>query len=128
MKKILGLTVFMALAAAVCLIATKAMAIEPDKEQVIVFDNPQCQGEPYMTLKKGDYPDLGKYNTAGKDSPTWNDAVSCMKIGEGLKVKVFKDANFKGLKKTFSQTAANNGTVSLANDPWDDSISSLKIY
>jgi hypothetical protein len=128
MKNMVMSAVFLALAAAACLVSVKALAIEPEKDQVIVFDNPQCQGEPYMTMKKADYEDMRVYQTSGKDSPTWDNAVSCMKIGEGLKVRVYEKANFKGKNKIFSRTAENNGLVSLADTPWDNMISSLKIY
>ena len=128
MKNMVVSAALLALAAAACLIPVKALAIDPEKEQVIVFDNPQCQGETYMVMKKGEYPNLRSYQTSGKDSPAWDDAVSCMKIGEGVKVRVYEKINFKGKNKIFSKTADNKGTVSLANTPWDDLISSLKIY
>jgi hypothetical protein len=128
MKKLVSLLVFVSLLAAVSLLAMKASAIDPEKEQVIVFDNPQCQGEPYMVMKKGEYPDLRAYQTSGKDSPTWDNAISCMKIGEGVKVRIYEKINFKGKNKIFGKTAENSGTVSLANTPWDNMISSLKIY
>lgn len=127
MKKIMVSAAYLALAAALILISARAAAIDPESSQVIVYENPQCQGEPYMILKVGEYPDLGAYNISGKDSPTWNESVSCMKIGNDVKVKVFKHTNYKGMKKTFTKTADNKGTVSLANDPWDNSISSIKI-
>jgi len=128
MKKMMVSAALLALAAAACLISVKAFAIDPEKEQVIVFENPQCQGEPYMVMKKADYPDLRAYQTSGKDSPAWDDAVSCIKIGEGVKVRVYEKINFKGKNKIFSRTTENNGIVSLANTPWDNLISSLKIY
>ena len=128
MKKLVSLLVFGALLATISLMTIKASAVEPEKEQVIVFDNPQCQGEPYMTMKKADYPDMHAYPTAGKDSPTWDNAISCMKIGEGVKVRIYEKINFKGKNKIFSKSAENSGIVSLANTPWDNMISSLKIY
>jgi hypothetical protein len=128
MNKMVMSAVLLALAAAACLVSVKALAIEPEKEQVIVFDNPQCQGEPYIIMKKADYEDMRAYQTSGKDSPTWDNAVSCMKIGEGVKVRVYDRTSFKGKNKIFSRTAENNGLVSLANTPWDNLISSMKIY
>jgi hypothetical protein len=124
MKKILITVLFLA----AIMVVTDARAIEPEKGQVIVFDNPQCQGEPYMVMKVGEYPDLREYKTSGKDSPSWDNDVSCMKIGEGVKVRIWMNTNYKGRNKIFSKTADNKGLVSFANQPWDDAISSMKIY
>ncbi len=101
----------------------------PPFERVVFYQDYQCETGNYMVLKRGNYPDLRCYNTGGSGSPTWNDQISCMTIGEGIaKVIVYEHINYKGKSKTFTKTSSNPlGAWSLTGNWWNDKISSVKI-
>ena len=64
---------------------------------------------------------IGEYNNLKKQ--TWfNDNISSIKIDNGYKVTVYKDADFKGSKKTLFSSSIN-----LKSIKFNDNISSLKI-
>jgi hypothetical protein len=93
------------------------------------FQDYQCETGNYIQLKKGNYPDLRSYNTGALGSPSWNDQISCMVIGDGVsKVIVYEHINYKGKSKTFTRTSSNPlGSWSLSGDWWNDNISSIKV-
>jgi hypothetical protein len=129
MKKVLMMIAFLSLAAVSFLMATKAMAIEPGPGQVVFYDDYQCKNEPLMVLNKGNYPNFNEWHLTDHNSPTWNDRVSCFKIGEGTKLKIYQKINYGGKSKEFGRTGNNpNGMWSLSGDWWDNSVSSAKIY
>jgi len=100
----------------------------PRDGEVVFYDSSQCKGEPYMVLKRGNYPDFRSYNTGGSGSPNWNDRVSCLQVGPNTNVTVYQHINYGGKSKTFNRTRSNpNGLFSLSGDWWDNSISSCKI-
>jgi len=107
-----------------------AETIQPaPKGRVVFYQEDQCTTGDKLILGRGAYPDLRLWNTAELGSPTWNDQISCMVIGEGIRrVTVFQHINYKGKSKTFSRTKSNPlGTWSLAGDWFNNNISSIKI-
>jgi len=98
-------------------------------ERVVFYQDYQCTTGNKIVLKRGSYGDLRQWNTAELGSPTWNDQISCMVIGEGIsKVTIYQHINYKGKSKTFTRTRNNPlGAWSLAGDWWNDSASSIKI-
>jgi hypothetical protein len=97
--------------------------------KAVFYQDYQCETGNYMQLKIGNYPDLRCYNTEASGSPTWNDQISCMTIGEGVsKVIVYEHINYKGKSKEFKKTSGNPlGAWSLTGDWWNDKISSIKV-
>jgi hypothetical protein len=110
-------------------LARSVAAYDAKSGEVVFYDNYQCTGEPFMVLKKGNYPDLRNYNTGELGSPDWNDRISCLQIGEGTKVTIYEHINYKGKNKTFGRTSSNpNGMWSFAGDLWNDKTSSVKVF
>lgn len=70
-----------------------------------------------------DEPDLRVYKTAGASSPNWNDRISSIKVGTGLKLIVYRDINYGGPSISFTGPA----TIStLVSNGWNDKISSFR--
>jgi len=129
MKIAFATTAFCGLVLASSMIGTRAMAIEPDPGQVVFYDDYQCKKEPHLVLNKGSYPDLRTYDLSEPGGATWNNRISCFKIGEGVKLKVFEKINYAGKSKEFGRTSSNPaGMWSLSGNWWDNSVSSVKIY
>jgi hypothetical protein len=109
----------------------EAGAIEPAPANTARFyQDYQCTSPPYIEFSKGtNVPDLRKWTIPAPGGPSWNDQISCIVIGEGVsKVIVYQDINYKGKSKTFTRTANNPlGAWSLAQDWWNDKISSIKV-
>jgi len=101
----------------------------PPYDKAVFYQDYQCETGNYMQLKIGNYPDLRGYNTAELGSPTWNDQISCMTIGAGVrKVIVYEHINYKGKSKEFKRTSSNPlGAWSLTGNWWNDKISSIKV-
>jgi len=99
------------------------------KERVVFYQNSRCTTGDKIILGRGAYSDLRQWNTAQLGSPTWNDQISCLVIGEGIhRVTVYRHINFKGKSKTFSRTNKNPlGIWSLTDDWCNNNISSMKI-
>lgn len=97
--------------------------------KVVFYQDYQCTTGNYIVLGYGNHSDLRQWNTGAQGSPTWNDQISCMAIGEGVgKVIVYQDIKFKGKSREFKRTHNNpNGVWSLAGNWWNDRISSIKI-
>mgnify|MGYP000892963109 FL=1 len=107
-----------------------ADAVQPaPKGRVVFYQNDECTTGDRIVLGRGAYSDLRQWNTAELGSPTWNDRISCLVIGEGIRrVTVFQHINYKGKSKTFSRTDGNpRGIRSLAGDWFNNNISSIKI-
>jgi hypothetical protein len=129
MKKTLIGLIVLGSAAAALVTSSKAIAIEPGPGQVVFYDDYQCKKEPHLVLDKGGYPDLRTFDLSDPGGQTWNNRISCFKIGEGAKLKVFEKINYGGKSKEFARTSSNPaGMWSLSKDWWDNSISSVKIY
>jgi hypothetical protein len=114
----------------ICSSTVIAQVVQPaPADKAVFYQDYRCTTGNKMELGRGSYPDLRTYNTAELGSPTWNDQISCMVIGQNIgKVTVYQHINFKGKSKTFTKTSNNPlGTWSLAKDWWNDSISSMKI-
>jgi len=99
------------------------------KGRVVFYQNYPCTAGDKIVLGRGAYSDLRQWNTAELGSPTWNDQISCMVIGQGIrKVTVYQHINYKGKSKAFTRTKNNPlGTWSLVDDWCNNSISSIKI-
>jgi hypothetical protein len=129
MKKVLVSLAFFGLVFGLGMIGGRAMAVEPGYGQVILYDNYQCTGDAYITLNAGSYSDFRSLSNSDSGSTeNWNDRVSCIKIGDGAKLKVYQNIKYGGKSKEFGRTTNNpNGWWSLAKDWWDNSISSAKV-
>ena len=130
MKKVFVSLAFFGLVIVLGMIGTRAMAVEPGNGQVILYDHYQCTGDAYIILDTGNYSDFRSLtNSESGQTENWNDRVSCFKIGDGAKMKVYQKINYGGKSKEFGRTSGNpNGWWSLAKDWWDNSISSVKVY
>jgi hypothetical protein len=113
-----------------------ASAIDPAPAGTVRFYRDyQCSTGPSTTFGPGVYMDLRQYPQNDPDTfatipgTNWNDQISCMTIGAGIsKVIVYENINFKGKSKEFTRTSNNPlGSWSLAQDWWNDRISSVKI-
>lgn len=114
-----------------------ASAIDPAPANTVRFYRDyQCTTGPSSTFGPADYQDLRQYPQNDPNSPyapisgtNWNDQISCMTIGQGIsKVIVYEHIKFGGKSKTFTRTTNNPlGSWSLAQDWWNDKISSVKI-
>lgn len=110
------------------LIASAQKNVQPAPAgQAVFYQDYQCTTGNSIALGMGSYADLRSYSMEGGGN--WNDQISCMTIGDGIKkVTVYQDINFKGKSKEFKKTANNPlGCWSLAKDWWNDRISSIKI-
>lgn len=70
-----------------------------------------------------DVPDLRSYPT-GSGGKNWNDRISSIKVGTGVRLIVYKDINYKG----GSYTVPGPGWIStLVSNGWNDKISSFRV-
>ncbi|MFH1154313.1 MAG: hypothetical protein V1793_10890 [Pseudomonadota bacterium] len=127
---------FVAILCLVLIIPAIAGAIDPAPNGTVRFYRDyQCTTGPSTTFGPGEYKDLRQYPQNDPDTfatipgTSWNDQVSCMTIGTDIsKVIVYQDINFKGKSRTYTRTSNNPlGAWSLAQDWWNDRISSMKI-
>jgi hypothetical protein len=124
-KALLSFALFGALIA----VSGKSLAVEPKPGQVVFYDDYNCQKPPFLVLDKGSFPDLRTFDLDQPGGATWNDRISCFKIGPGVTVKVFQKINYGGKSKEFGKAAKNpSGMVSLRGDWWDNAIGSVKIF
>jgi hypothetical protein len=94
------------------------------------YQEPNCTSPPYVEVPKGtNLPDLKQWTKPNPGGPSWDDQISCIVIGDGIKkVIVYEDAYYGGKTKTFMKTKSNpDGIWSLAGDWWNNKISSVKI-
>lgn len=116
--------------ALLCPAAAFGQSVQPAPwGKVVFYQDYQCTTGNFITLGTGEHKDLRQWNTGAQGSPSWNDQISCMVMGEGVgKVIVYQDIKFKGKSRTFTKTHNNpNGVWSLAGNWWNDRISSIKI-
>jgi hypothetical protein len=91
------------------------------RDSVVFWDDYRCTDGDSITLAVGDYKnfvDLG-----------WNDRVSCVVVGSGVKLVMYQKKDYGGKSKTLqSQTNNPLGAWSFGGgDWWNDTISSAKI-
>lgn len=104
--------------------AASSWAADPTSMQVYVYEDVNYNGNYMLFNGIRDEPDLRNYNTGAPGSPTWNDRISSLKVGSGVKLKVYKDINYKGS----SWTVTGPATIStLVSNGWNDKISSFHI-
>ncbi|MGZ5432725.1 MAG: hypothetical protein ACXW31_14760 [Thermoanaerobaculia bacterium] len=98
----------------------------PSDGQVVLYDNYQCKGEPFMVVQRGrTYNDFRSYHV---DSGNWNDRVSCIHVGPNTNITIYQHIKYGGSSKTFNRTRSNpEGKWSLSGNWWDNSASSCKV-
>jgi hypothetical protein len=69
-----------------------------------------------------DVPDLRAYPMNG--SQNWNDRISSIKVGTGVKLIVYKDINYKGGSYELTGPA---WISTLVSNGWNDKISSFRV-
>jgi hypothetical protein len=94
-----------------------------------VFYQDDCGSGNYLELATGTYSDLRNYTIGGSGGTTWNDQITCIAIGSGItKVTVYEHINFGGRSKVFTRSwGGTHDSWSVADDWWNDKISSIKI-
>ncbi|WP_139198240.1 hypothetical protein [Syntrophus gentianae] len=103
----------------------------PLPEQVFFYDNARCLNRTptsCLILNKGEQVDDLAERSVSEDLPdTWNDRISCLKIGAKInQVIVYQYPDFKGKSRTFTRTNSNPlGVWSLSGGGWDKSVSSI---
>ena len=70
-----------------------------------------------------DVPDLRAY-PIGVGSANWNDRISSIKVGTGVKLIVYKDINYKGGSYALTGPA---WISTLVSNGWNDKISSFRV-
>ncbi|MBN2705514.1 MAG: peptidase inhibitor family I36 protein [Deltaproteobacteria bacterium] len=120
MVAVIGLAGFLVIAFG----GVSVWAAEPTEMQVYVYEHTKYEGA-YMRFDGlRQEPDLRCYNTGGLNTPNWNDRISSLKVGSGVKLKVYKDINYKGSSWTITGPA---GMSTLVPNKWNDKISSFII-
>ncbi len=109
---------------AVAAVVGSSWAADPTSMQVYVYEDINYNGNYMLFNGIRDEPDLRNYTTGGPGSPNWNDRISSLKVGSGVKLKVYKDVNYKGSSWTVTGPATINTLVS---NGWNDKISSFRI-
>jgi hypothetical protein len=102
---------------------------------VRIYRDYLCSTGPQTTFGSGEYPSLvnhPQHDESGSPIPnsSWNDQISCLTIGEGIReITVYEHINFKGKKLTLKRTKENPlGVWSFSQTWWNDRISSMKIF
>jgi hypothetical protein len=102
----------------------------PSSEQAFFFEHSNFAGATLMFSKGTNIPDLTKWNTP--TGQKWNDRISSLKVGSGVRVLSYEHINFGGRCITFSSNkeypnlSAQNAQLS-GTENWNDRISSLKV-
>jgi|GEM_PF-1091728 len=135
MKRVFLLLVF----CCVLFVPVIVSAFEPAPDGTVkVYRDYQCSTGPQTTFGStltgaatGEYGNLLNYPQHDESgSPirgsNWNDQISCLTIGGGIKkVVIYEHINFKGKSKTLKR---DDGWIwSFGGDWWNDRISSFKI-
>ncbi|MCX8027591.1 MAG: peptidase inhibitor family I36 protein [Thermodesulfovibrionales bacterium] len=107
----------------ILLISSLAFAQTPREDEVIFYEHANYGGA-WMGAKAGaDYSSLmGTSITPTQQTINWNDAISSIKVGTKVFVKVYEHVNYGGASKIFTSDNSN-----LHNVGWGDKISSFKI-
>jgi len=102
--------------------------VEPGPNQVILYEHANWGGNSMSFNLDQSVADLRSWRFTNS-STNWNDKISSIKVGANVKVKVYKDINYKGGDITLMGTGSG-GTGSFPNLTtigWNDKISSLKV-
>jgi len=102
----------------------------PGANQAFFFEHANYAGTSVEWSVGESVADLTKWNTPTGQS--WNDRISSMKVGSGVRVLAYEHKDFGGRCMTFSSSrnypdlAAHNANLSGAEN-WGDRITSLKV-
>lgn len=102
----------------------------PTSEKAFFFEHSNFSGTTIEFSKGTSIPDLTKWNTP--TGQKWNDRISSLKVGSGVRVLAYEHINFGGRCITFSSNkeypnlSVQNAQLS-GTENWNDRISSLKV-
>jgi hypothetical protein len=102
----------------------------PSADKAFFFEHDKFAGSSAEWSKGTNVSDLTRVNTPTGQS--WNDRISSLKVGSGVRVLVYEHTNFRGRCMTFSSNrnypnlTAYNANLS-GRENWNDRISSLKV-
>jgi hypothetical protein len=102
----------------------------PNADKAFFFEHSNYGGASVEWSKGTNVQDLTKWNTTAGQK--WNDRISSIKVGGGVRVLIYEHTNFGGHCMTLSSGRdypymdAQNANLS-GNDNWNDRISSLKV-
>lgn len=102
----------------------------PGPDQALFFENSDYGGS-FISFSKGtNVADLTKWNTP--TGSKWNDRISSIKVGSGVRVLIYEHTNFGGRCMTLSSSRnypymdSQNANLS-GSENWNDRISSFKV-
>jgi hypothetical protein len=102
----------------------------PDAEKAFFFEHENFAGASVEWSKGSEISDLTKWNTP--TGAKWNDRISSVKVGSGVRVLIYEHTNFKGRCMTLSNgrdypyMTSLNANLS-GKETWIARISSLKV-
>lgn len=102
----------------------------PNADKAFFFEHENFAGASVEWSKGADVSDLTKWNTP--TGAKWNDRISSIKVGSGVRVLIYEHTNFKGRCMTLSSgreypyLTGQNANLS-GKEHWSDRISSLKV-
>ncbi len=102
----------------------------PNADKAFFFEHESFAGASVEWSKGTDVPDLTKWNTP--TGAKWNDRISSIKVGSGVRVLIYEHTNFKGRCMTLSSgreypyMTSQNANLK-GKESWNDRISSLKV-
>jgi hypothetical protein len=103
---------------------------DPNTEKAFFFEHSDYAGGSVEWSKGTDVADLTKWNTTSGEK--WNDRISSIKVGSGVRVLIYEHINFTGRCMTLSSGRnypymdSQNANLS-GTENWNDRISSLKV-
>jgi len=102
--------------------------VQPGPNQVIFYEHSNWGGNSMSFDLDQSVADLRSWKFLNS-STNWNDKISSIKVGANVKVKVYKDINFKGGDITLMGTGSGGAGdfPNLSTIGWNDKISSFKV-
>jgi hypothetical protein len=99
------------------------------RDRAVFYDDEGCSGN-YVELGEGGYPDLREFAVEGSSSATWNDRISCVKIGSGIsKVILYEHPNFEGKSKEFTRSSGEPDLNWSLSGGWSNNkVTSIKVF
>jgi hypothetical protein len=109
---------------------------KPGTNEAVFWQNDSYGGAQFRMLQNDNYGDLRNIKFPGGGN--WNDSISSLKLGPGVRVLAWEDVNYQGRCITFAGSAAGGRTneflkLSQLNanlsgtQNWNDRVSSLKV-
>ena len=102
----------------------------PNANKAFFFENSNYGGASAEFGKGANIPDLTRYNTTS--GAKWNDRISSVKEGSGVRVLIYEHINYGGRCMTLSSgrdypsQGSQNANLS-GSENWNDRISSFKV-